>query len=290
MDIVRITRISVLTSLGLCLYFVESFLPALPVPGASLGLASIVTIVALYTGGIKDALSVAVLRATLASLLSGKFLGIGFAMSLSGALFSVSAMIIVYYFLNRTPIIVNSILGGIIHNLTQLFIAYCIIGSGVLYLLPLMIFFGGLAGWVTGKVSEPVVYAISFNKNILPKTLKRVPQISIGILLLLTVSITMFSTYASADTEKQLVIEQNNEEVLCLDLISESPSEYISIDLGYMDGFKATVEIRGDSARILEMPDKYCHEHICSNTGWISNIGESAICLPNKLIIKIIEK
>lgn len=290
MEITRIARLGVLTSLGLCLYFVESFLPALPVPGASLGLASIVTIVALYTGGIKDALTVAALRATLASLLSGKFLGFGFALSLSGALLSAMAMIIVYYFFHRTPIIANSMLGGIVHNLTQLFIAYFIIGTGVLYLLPPMIVLGGLAGWITGKISEPVINAVTTNKNSLPNNMRKIPQIGIGVVLLLVTSITMISTYAAADIEKQLIIEQNNQEVYCIELNPENPSEYVFVDLGYEDGFKATIEVEGDRARILSMPDEYCKEHICSNTGWISNLNEAAICLPNKLIIKIVEK
>ena len=64
------TRIALLTALSLILFVLEGFLPLpLPVPGAKLGLAAIVTLIALHLLPTRDAALMLMLRIFLASAL-----------------------------------------------------------------------------------------------------------------------------------------------------------------------------------------------------------------------------
>ena len=66
------TRIALLTALSLILFVLEGFLPLpLPVPGAKLGLAAIVTLIALHLLPTRDAALMLTLRILLASFFGG---------------------------------------------------------------------------------------------------------------------------------------------------------------------------------------------------------------------------
>jgi hypothetical protein len=45
------------------------------------------------------------------------------------------------------------------------------------------------------------------------------------------------------------------------------------------------VEIGPSAARILSSP---CRHQICVNSGWIQHTGEVAVCLPNRLILRLV--
>lgn len=46
-----------------------------------------------------------------------------------------------------------------------------------------------------------------------------------------------------------------------------------------------TIEISGTKVRIIEST---CYDHVCENTGYISKVGEIIVCMPNKLLLKIV--
>jgi len=46
----------------------------------------------------------------------------------------------------------------------------------------------------------------------------------------------------------------------------------------------ATVEIDGGRIRIMQSP---CQEQICVRQGWISQPGQSVICMPGEIVIRI---
>ena len=71
--------------LGVILHRVEALLP-LPTPWIKLGLANIMTMIALVFLGASAALTVTLLRIFLGSLLGGTFLGPTFFLSLTGGL------------------------------------------------------------------------------------------------------------------------------------------------------------------------------------------------------------
>lgn len=89
----RIALCAVLISCALALSYMERFIPLqmiVPLPGIKLGLANIVTLIALYTLGFADALVILVLRCVIASLFGGGFTGLLF--SLAGGMLSVLVM------------------------------------------------------------------------------------------------------------------------------------------------------------------------------------------------------
>lgn len=52
----------------------------------------------------------------------------------------------------------------------------------------------------------------------------------------------------------------------------------------------AELEVRDGAVRLLEMPKRLCPRKICSHTGWIRRSGESIICVPNQLVIRLSQK
>ena len=47
---------------------------------------------------------------------------------------------------------------------------------------------------------------------------------------------------------------------------------------------EVTIEIDGERMRFVS---SQCPDHTCERTGWISRVGQSAVCLPNRVMIKI---
>lgn len=45
-----------------------------------------------------------------------------------------------------------------------------------------------------------------------------------------------------------------------------------------------TIEIDGRRVRIREAD---CHDQVCVRTGWLTRAGQSAVCLPNRLVVKL---
>ncbi len=148
-------RLAMLLALGIVLHLVEGlFLGPLPVPGAKMGLANIVTLLALLAYGWRWALLLGVLRVALGSLLSGTFLSLGFLLALSGAV--VSALVMAggrRLGGERLGPVGISVLGAMSHNLAQLAVfALWARHAGVFYYLPALLLLAGPTGLFTGLV------------------------------------------------------------------------------------------------------------------------------------------
>jgi hypothetical protein len=48
---------------------------------------------------------------------------------------------------------------------------------------------------------------------------------------------------------------------------------------------KLTVQINNNKVRVI---DSTCKDHLCVKQGWISRVGETIICLPNRISLTII--
>jgi len=116
--------ISVLTAQAMVLSWVEGLIPMpLPVPGARLGLANIVTLVAAYTLPWPSVLLVVAARTVLGSFL---FSGLSTLLySLSAGLVSAVVMLLSRRLLKggMRSVLAVSLIGAIVHNLTQLTVA-----------------------------------------------------------------------------------------------------------------------------------------------------------------------
>ena len=145
-----------LIGLAFIFSYVEAIIPIpIPVPGVKLGLANLVTIVALYIMGIREACTLSLIRILLTGLTFGNPAGMiysfaGGALSLlvmTGArklkLFSVTGV---------------SVLGGVFHNLGQILAAAAVVENArLLYYLPVLVLSGTIAGALIGLLAAVLV-------------------------------------------------------------------------------------------------------------------------------------
>ncbi len=118
-------------------------------PGAKLGLANMITCMALYTLPVKDAFKVVSIRLVLATLLGGTIST--FMYSAAGALLSFLGMLAVKKLGKRVSLIGVSTTGAVLHNIGQLVIASWIAQTWTVMLyLPVLSFIGILSGFAIG--------------------------------------------------------------------------------------------------------------------------------------------
>lgn len=160
MELLDKYRIALLAAYALALHGFESLLPT-PIPWLRLGLANIITLAALVLYGLRPAIMVTLIRVSLASLFTGTFLGPAFILSLGGGISSTLVMGLILSILpNLFSIIGISIIGALVHNLVQLFLAYFLfIGriEAILIISPLIVLFGTLTGIMNGAVSDLLI-------------------------------------------------------------------------------------------------------------------------------------
>ncbi|MEN6326190.1 MAG: Gx transporter family protein [Syntrophomonas sp.] len=132
----------------------------IPVPGVKLGLANIITIIAIVFLDLKDVLIIVLLRCIVVAVLSKGITVLPF--SLSGGLLSALVMWLVYTKMPRLFSIKGvSIIGAITHNTAQLAVASWILGETViLNYLPVLLISAIITGLITGTISELTVREI----------------------------------------------------------------------------------------------------------------------------------
>ena len=167
----KMVYLSLLVTFGIVLHFIESTIPLpLPVPGAKLGLANIISLLAISLYGLKEGLAVGILRSVIGSLLGGSMSSLIY--SLSAAMVSTSAMYIAYRsFKNTFSLVGISIIGGVAHNFTQVTVASLVLSTAGLYVyLPLLMVIGLVTCFFTGLA------AIYIRQNLLVAFDNKKPQ------------------------------------------------------------------------------------------------------------------
>ena len=154
-----VARVALMASLALIFSYVEAIIPYNPgIPGIKLGIANVVTVIALYKYGWKEAASVSVIRIIVAGLLfNGVF---GMLYSLAGAVLSLIGMI----GLKKTglfSVIGVSMAAGVLHNMGQLLVAAALIeGLRIFFSFPVLLFSGIAAGILVGIISTMVLRVV----------------------------------------------------------------------------------------------------------------------------------
>lgn len=148
----RMTTLSLLFALAMIFSFVESRVPTfIPIPGVKLGLCNVVVIFTLFRLGAPSAIAVSLLRVLLSSVLFGNTAA--FFYSLAGAILSLGVMILVKHFRFFSAVGI-SVLGGVMHNVGQLLMAWILLGTaGVMYYLPVLVIAGTVAGALIGLLA-----------------------------------------------------------------------------------------------------------------------------------------
>ncbi len=156
-------HIAKLTALAIGLHILEAVIPS-PLPGVKPGIANIVTLYVLYEYGFATAAWVSLLRVFASSLLLGHFLSPTFVLSLSGALFSLTALYLAQnlpkkYFSAMTL----SICAAFAHIAGQLIVVrlWLIPHTGVIYLIPIF----ALAALVFGLINGLITARLLANKH-----------------------------------------------------------------------------------------------------------------------------
>ncbi len=153
----QISLCAVMIALALALSYTERFIPLqlmIPLPGIKLGLANIVTLVALYLLGTKYAFMILIPRCILGAVFGGGITGLMF--SLCGGILALSIMTLT----RKVPIFSVygiSILGAAAHNVGQILAAMVLmhsvyIGAYLPYLLMVAVFTGLLTGAISAGI------------------------------------------------------------------------------------------------------------------------------------------
>lgn len=139
-------------ALALVAGYVEQLIPInLGIPGVKLGLANIVTMVLLYTVGIRAAAGITAIRILLAGILFGT--GFSIVYSAAGAVLSILVMILLKN-TKKFSYVSVSVAGGVFHNVGQILVAILVLETNALaYYLPILIISGVVAGIVIGIIS-----------------------------------------------------------------------------------------------------------------------------------------
>ena len=147
----RLTLCAILIALAMALSYTERFIPlqmVVPLPGVKLGLANIVTLMALYLMGPKAAFAILIPRCVFGAVFGGGITGLAF--SLIGGILAMCAMALS----RKIPIFSVygvSILGAAAHNVGQILAAMVLMQSVYVaaylpYLLVVAVFTGLFTG------------------------------------------------------------------------------------------------------------------------------------------------
>lgn len=157
----RIALCGVLMALALALSYIERFIPLqmlVPLPGVKLGLANIVTLIALYLLGVREAFSILIPRCVLGALFGGGITGLLF--SLTGGMLAMGTMAL----MKKLPLFSVygvSIMGAAAHNVGQIAVSMLMmnsvyIGAYLPYLLIVALFTGSATGIAGASVLRTI--------------------------------------------------------------------------------------------------------------------------------------
>jgi len=153
----RYAFIIILVTNAILISLLESIIPVpIPVPGVKLGLANIITLVALVFLPLADVLLIVIIRCFVVALLTRGVMMLAF--SLSGGILSLLLMLLLYKrFPHYFSIKGISILGAVVHNTAQIIIASLLLGQLVFYYLPVLLVSALITGSITGRIGEMAI-------------------------------------------------------------------------------------------------------------------------------------
>ncbi len=147
------------TSFALILSFLEALIPPLftYAPGIKIGLPNIIIIFLLYRSNFKSAAAVSFIRIIITSLLFGSVMS--FIYSAAGAALSLSVMYILKR-LNLFSLPVISVVGALCHNLAQIAVAALLLGTGLIYYLPILSLSALISGIFVGIIATLLIKSL----------------------------------------------------------------------------------------------------------------------------------
>ncbi len=164
-DTIKIVRLSLLIALSAVLSIIEGKLAIPFLPWLRIGLANVMILIALTMYGMRSAVSVSCMKALLAGIFGSLPMLI---FSLSASLTSSLTMGIIYsIFRKKFSIIGISVIGAVVHNLTQLLVAFIILNlsrKSAFAILPFLIISAISAGILTGLIARYLIKILDERK------------------------------------------------------------------------------------------------------------------------------
>ena len=152
----KLTKLSLLTAAACILYIVESWFPIpVPIPGVKLGLANVITVVAVYRFAPWEVMALVIVRLLLGSFFAGSMSALLF--SAAGAFLCLAGMLILRRYLSEKHLPICSVWGAILHNIGQMAVAVWVMRDvKVLFYLPILLAIGCVTGLCTGMCAQAV--------------------------------------------------------------------------------------------------------------------------------------
>lgn len=156
----RLALCAALAAVALTIFVAESQIPpVVAIPGVKLGLANIVTLVAMVLLGRRDALLILVVRLVLGAAFAGGFSA--FLFSVAGGLFAYIVMALLVGVFPENMLWVVSVLAALAHNAGQMLVAIAVTATpGIAVYMLILAASGVITGVFTGFASMFLIRAI----------------------------------------------------------------------------------------------------------------------------------
>ncbi len=281
----RVTRLGFLAAAGTALFVLESLVP-LPLPFLKIGLANISTLLALLAGGVADAMVVVTLRIVAGSLLTGSFLGPAFLIALPAGVMAAAGMSLVRTFTGRMfgPVGL-SLVGSLLHVVTQLaVVALLYVRNGALVsLLPLLLFTALIGGAVVGFAAGRLLPALTASGLVAQENSAgvgtRTRMADKIALVTMTALIAASFVLPGGPPGGTVLVQVNDKTVARLDLRTDSEVT--------VAGFIGSVRVQTREGKV-RVAEAGCPNRICVRTGWRNRAGDIIVCVPNRMVVRIL--
>ncbi len=159
----RLVYLTLLSAMAITINILEStYIPALPY-GIRFGLANIIALMTIEMFGVKEMLSVNMMRVIIGNLLRGLIFGSTFWISLSGVLLS-SLMLIIAKKLLKLPILSMSMLSALGHSCGQvLMVMFMYNQAGMMMVIPYLLISAIPTGLLTGFTAQGALRLLKKN-------------------------------------------------------------------------------------------------------------------------------
>lgn len=168
----KLTIMAALTAAALIIFIIEAQFPLpIAVPGAKLGLSNVITLFALFYSrrasgetAVKlnniDALMILIVRIILGAMFTGSALSL--ALSFGGGMVGFLTQVLSKKIVSDKQIWVCGAVGGVFHNVGQIFTAMLITGTpAIITYLPVLVIIGVISGVMTGLIAQTALSKIN---------------------------------------------------------------------------------------------------------------------------------
>ncbi|MCR5844155.1 MAG: Gx transporter family protein [Oscillospiraceae bacterium] len=160
----KLTLMALLTAIALTIFVIENQIPApVPIPGVKLGLANIITLIAMKLLGKKEAGAVLLVRILMGAMFAGSPSTLLF--SAAGGLLAYLVMCLTVDLFGENQLWIVSALAGLAHNAGQLLACVLVVRTPCVFAYaPVLAASGVITGVFTGLAAQALLKALKKTK------------------------------------------------------------------------------------------------------------------------------